>query len=271
MRALWLGALLVASAGVAEAQRVVVYRPKSEPADRAKRALVVMLHGCTQSADDFARGTRMNAAADSLGFVVMYPEQTAAAHPLKCWNWYTPAQYERGKGEAAWLAGVIDSVARLEGVTSSRIALVGMSAGAAMAANLVVAYPERYAALAMHSGVAALAATDQASAVAAMRGGPASSDSLGVRALRAMGERARAIPVIVVHGQVDMVVAPANAAAVAEQWMAVNAKRAPVVLDMIAGVGHAWSGGSADGTYTAPSGPSATKGILDFLRAAGVI
>ena len=90
VRSLVLGALLLGAAISAEAQRVVVYRPQSEPKEPAKRSLVVMLHGCGQDADDFARGTRMNAAADTNGFVVMYPEQTTAAHPLKCWNWYVP-------------------------------------------------------------------------------------------------------------------------------------------------------------------------------------
>lgn len=107
-----------------------------------------------------ARGTRMNAAAAASGFLVLYPEQTVAAQLLKCWNWYTAAQYARDSGEAALLAGLVDSVARAEGVAAARVALVGMSAGAAMAANLVAAYPERYSALAMHSGLPALSAID---------------------------------------------------------------------------------------------------------------
>ena len=265
-------AALLACASAAHAQRVaMVHRPASQPADPAKRAMVVMLHGCGQDAADFARGTRMNAMADSLGFVVMWPEQVASAHPLKCWNWYTPAHYERDKGEAAWLAGAIDSVARTEGISASRISLVGISAGAAMAANMVVAYPERFGGLAMHSGIAALAATDVASGMAAMRSGPAGADSLGARALRAMGARAKAIPVIILQGQTDMVVAPVNAGAAGDQWMAVNAKKAPVIVDMIMGVGHAWSGGSAEGTYTAPAGPNATRTIVAFLRDAGAL
>lgn len=270
--------VLLALSAVAEAQRVgSVYRPRSQPTtDAAKRALVVMLHGCGQDAADFARGTRMNAAADSLGFVVLYPEQTTAGHPLKCWNWYTPSHYERGKGEGAWLVGVIDSVARMEGIAPSRISLVGVSAGAAMAANLVVAYPERFGGLAMHSGIAALAATDVTSGMAAMRGGPADKDSLGARALRAMGERAKPIPVLILQGQIDFVVVPVNAVAAAEQWMAVNARfKAPahahVTLEMLPRVGHAWSGGSKDGTYTDPTGPNATARIVEFLRTAGVL
>ncbi|HET7188333.1 MAG TPA: PHB depolymerase family esterase, partial [Gemmatimonadaceae bacterium] len=155
-----------------------------------------------------------------------------------------------------------------------RIALVGMSAGAAMAANLVVAYPERYAALAMHSGIAAGAATDIASALRVMAQGPGDGTSLGDAALEAMGPQARALPVIALHGAADKVVAPANLAAVVAQWRRVNARApggAAVEEHLLDGVGHAWSGGSAAGSYTAPQGPDATGMILDFFRRARVI
>ncbi len=165
-----------------------------------------------------ARGTRMNAAAAASGFLVLYPEQTVAAQLLKCWNWYTAAQYARDSGEAALLAGLVDSVARAEGVAAARVALVGMSAGAAMAANLVAAYPERYSALAMHSGLPALSAIDAAGAMSAMKNGAVGGDSLGARVIAAMGVRVRAIPVIVLHGGADKVVAPANLDAVRRQW-----------------------------------------------------
>ncbi len=249
----------------------VVFRPASLAAKREDRTLVVMLHGCTQNAADMARGTRMNAAAEVGGYLVVYPEQTATAHPQKCWNWYTPAQYTRDHGEAALLAGLIDSVARAEGVSAQHVALVGMSAGAAMAANLGVAYPERYAALAMHSGIPALAATDVAGALVAMRQGIADGDLLGARALVAMGARARAIPVLVLHGSADKVVAPSNSRATVRQWTIVNAGAAPVEAHLFEGVGHAWSGGSAEGTYTAPDGPDATGLIVEFLRRVGAI
>ena len=234
-----------------------------------------MLHGCTQTADDMARGTRMNAAAEAGGFLVVYPEQTAAAHPQKCWNWYTPAQIARDHGEVAMLAGLIDSVAGAEGVSAGSVSLVGMSAGAAMAANLAVAYPERYAALAMHSGLPALAAGDLTSALAAMRRGASAGDSLGARALAAMGAHARRIAVIALHGADDKVVAPSNLRATIVQWTAVNAGApgsvAPMEEHLFPGVGHAWSGGSPEGTYTAPAGPDATSLIMRFLRGAGAI
>ena len=213
----------------------------------------------------------MNAAAAASGFLVLYPEQTVAAQLLKCWNWYTAAQYARDSGEAALLAGLVDSVARAEGVAAARVALVGMSAGAAMAANLVAAYPERYSALAMHSGLPALSAIDAAGAMSAMKNGAVGGDSLGARVIAAMGVRVRAIPVIVLHGGADKVVAPANLDAVRRQWSIVNRGAQPVEEHLFAGVGHAWSGGSTAGSYTAPDGPDATALIVAFLQRVGVL
>lgn len=228
-----------------------------------------MLHGCAQGADDMARGTRMNSAAESGRFMVVYPEQPASANPQRCWNWFSADQTTRGRGEVALLAGLIDSVARAEGIVPSRVSLVGMSAGAAMAASLAVAYPERYAALALHSGVPALAAKDVMAGLAVMRSGPSNASALGAAAVSAMGEHARAIPVIAIQGADDTIVSPLNLAAIVAQWTVVNGGRAPVEAHPLPGVGHAWSGGSAEGTFTAPSGPDATAMIVAFLRRVG--
>lgn len=252
-------------------RELVTFRPASFPARARDRALVVMLHGCAQGADDLARGARMNAAAESAGFMVIYPEQPVAANPQRCWNWFMPEQATRGRGEAALLAGLIDSVARAEGIAPTRVSLVGISAGAAMAANMGLAYPERYAALALHSGVAALAATDVMAGLAVMRSGPVNTGALGAAAVSAMGARARAIPVIALHGADDRIVSPANLKAIVAQWTVVNGGRAPVESHLLPGVGHAWSGGSAEGTFTAPSGPDATGMIVAFLRRAGAV
>jgi poly(hydroxyalkanoate) depolymerase family esterase len=233
-----------------------------------------MLHGCGQSAEDFARGTRMNEAAARNGFVVLYPEQSVSAHPQRCWNWYTPAQTTRGAGEVALLSTLIDSVARRERIGAGHVALVGMAAGAAMAANLAVAYPERYSALALHSGVPAGAATDLASAMRAMQQGVGDGIALGNATLAAMGNRARPIPVIALHGSLDRVVSPTNLRATVEQWRVVNAKApgggAPVEGRLLQGVGHAWSGGSAAGSFTEPAGPDATALIVEFFRRVGL-
>ena len=252
-----------------------LFRPSSLPEQRSRRALVVMLHGCTQSADDFARGTRMNDAAERGGFLVLYPEQSVVAHPQKCWNWYRAEHSTRGRGEAAILAGMIDSVARAEGVSASHVSLVGMSAGAAMAANLAVAYAERYAAVAMHSGVPALAATDVTAALRVMQQGDSDGDALGSAAVSAMGANAHAIAVIVLHGGADKVVVPANLHATVREWTVVNSlapgKGAPVEEHLFNGVGHAWSGGSSNGSFTAPDGPDATSLVIAFFSRAGSI
>jgi poly(hydroxyalkanoate) depolymerase family esterase len=251
-----------------------VFRPATPPRPGEARALVVMLHGCGQSAEDFARGTRMNETAARNGFVVLYPEQATAAHPQRCWNWYTPAQTRRGAGEAGLLSALIDSVARRERIGAGHIALVGMAAGAAMAANLAVAYPERYAALALHSGLPAGSATDLASATRAMLQGSTDGLALGNAALAMMGNRARPIPVIALHGSLDRVVSPTNLRAVVQQWRVVNARApgsgAPVEERLLQGVGHAWSGGSADGSFTEPAGEDATALIVDFFRRVGL-
>lgn len=252
----------------------VLYRPATVTAE--SRALVVMLHGCTQSADDFARGTRMNEAAERGGFLVLYPEQSAANHPQKCWNWYAPDHAHRAKGEVGLLAGLVDSVMQAEHILAARIAVVGMSAGGAIAGNLVAAYPERFGALVVHSGIPALAALDLGAALKAMREGATAGDGLADQVVISMGTHARAMPVLALHGADDKVVLPSNLDRIVEQWTAVNARVSPSVptpveKQLIPGVGHAWSGGSADGTYTAPSGADATGMIVAFLKRVGVL
>jgi poly(hydroxyalkanoate) depolymerase family esterase len=245
-------------------RELAVFTPSSLPSKPEERAMVVMLHGCAQTADDLARGTQMNAAAERERFIVVYPEQPASANPQKCWNWFLPDNVMRDKGETALLAGLIDSVARAHGVR--RVSLVGMSAGAAMAANLAVAYPERYAALALHSGIPAFAAKDVMGAITAMRQGATDGDALGAAALAAMGSRARPIPVIALHGSDDKIVSPNNLEATVRQWTVVNSGGASVEKVVLDGVGHAWSGGSSEGTFTAPTGPDATGMIVAFLK-----
>jgi poly(hydroxyalkanoate) depolymerase family esterase len=280
----------------------VVHQPASATSPRAgDDALVVVLHGCTQDAADAARGTRLDGWADREGFTVLYPEQPASANAKKCWNWYLPAETGRGAGEAGLLAAMIDSVARAQRVSSERIAIVGMSAGAAMAASLVVAYPQRYGALVMHSAVPANAARDVMSAVAVMQKSVPDAEQLGQATLRAMGAEARPIPVLVVHGGSDAVVSPLNLDVIARQWTLVNAGAAKANIPLSAlvtaprvaatrghavhgtrtrdaqgrvsvetwlvdGLGHAWSGGSAGGTFTAPAAPDATAMLVSFLH-----
>ncbi len=277
-------------------RRYKLFRPSAASMPVAgQRTLVVVLHGCTQDADDIARGTRFNEAAARDGFVVLYPEQPESAHPRKCWNWYVPEQSRRGAGEAAIIAELSLQITRDEGIDPHRVFLAGISAGAAMAANLAAEYPELYAAVALHSGLPALAANDVTAALLVMSKGPRDDAELGALAFHEMGARARVVPVMALHGVKDAAVSVLNLPFIERQWVVANSLAArsmpPKAVELhpadhrltgrryvlsngtvlaetwrVEGLGHAWSGGSAAGTYTDPSAPDATAMILEFFR-----
>lgn len=251
--------------------------------------LIVMLHGCTQSPDDFAAGTRMNEAAEARTCLVAYPGQTAAANPSKCWNWFKAGDQQRGKGEPAVIAGMTAEIMRRYAVDPAHVHVAGLSAGGAAAAVMGATYPDLYAAIGVHSGLACGAASDMPSAFAAMAQGTAGGP--GRRKAGADAGR-RAVPAIVFHGDRDKTVHPRNAEEVIAQAAAAqplerrteagrvpggHAWRRTIHVDsqgetaleqwVIEGAGHAWSGGSAAGTYTDPRGPDATKEMLRFFLA----
>ena len=186
-------------AEAAGSRRYRLYRPASLGA-RAPRGLVLMLHGCTQTPEDFARGTRMNRLAEAHRLVVVYPEQTRAHNMKACWNWFRPGDQERDAGEPAILAGLARAVAAEHGVPEGRVFVAGLSAGGAMAAVLGAAYPDVFAAVGVHSGVPTGTANDVLSALAVMRGeaGPGA------------GPQGLLVPLIVFHGDADTVVHPMN-------------------------------------------------------------
>jgi len=259
--------------------------------------LVVMLHGCTQDPDDFARGTRMNEVAEEHGFLVAYPEQTAAGNPQKCWSWFDPAHQGRGRGEPEDVARIAREVMAARRVDPARVYVAGVSAGGAMALILAANYPELFAAAGSHSGVAFRAAGGVQEALRAMQRGAADTAGLGAAVARAMGERARPVPVIVFHGGADPVVRPVNAEQTAVQWAAFSGiagaplrasddeerdpdgdgfrpartrfldARGRAVLEawVVPGLGHAWSGGSAEGTFTETRGPDASREMMRFF------
>jgi poly(hydroxyalkanoate) depolymerase family esterase len=253
-----------------------LYIPSGYRAGR-KIPLIVMLHGCTQSPEDFAAGTRMNEAAEAATCLVAYPGQTSRANFQKCWNWFAPADQKRDEGEPSLIAGITSEVMREYGADPRRIYVAGLSAGAAAAAIMGEAYPDLYAAIGVHSGLACGAAHDMATAFAAMqRGAPGH------------GQAGR-VPAIVFHGDRDTTVNPSNADAVVAQFAPANltprteegrapdghaytrtlytdaAGRTCIEQWRIHGAAHAWSGGSPAGSFTDPQGPDATAQMLRFF------
>jgi poly(hydroxyalkanoate) depolymerase family esterase len=249
--------------------------------------LIVMLHGCTQSPDDFAAGTRMNTAAEEHTCLVVYPGQIAAANPQKCWNWFSEADQQRDGGEPSLIAGITRQVMRDYAVDPRRVYVAGLSAGGAAAAVMGDAYPDLYAAIGVHSGLACGAARDMPTAFAAMRGG---SGGPAQRSTSRPGAQRRVVPAIVFHGDRDTTVNPRNADAVVAQSAQAAALRthteegqAPgghafsrtlhadangrTVIEqwVVHGAGHAWFGGNAAGSYTDPRGPDATEETLRFF------
>lgn len=252
---------------------------------RRRLPLIVMLHGCGQSADDFALGTGMNRIADELGFLVLYPEQSPSAHFGRCWNWHRAGDQKRNAGEPAMIAALVRHIAVLGKANPARMYIAGMSAGAALAAITAAVYPEMFAALGVHSGLTAGTVTTVSGALAVMRDGGA-----GV-----VGRSRRApVPTIVFHGDQDRTVNPANARGFLDRLALFNRRplqtrikrgrstggrdftrtahadsNGTVMLEdwVVHGSGHAWSGGHRAGSHTDPFGPDASREMVRFFLA----
>jgi len=241
--------------------------------------LIVMLHGCKQSPDDFAAGTQMNMLAEEKLLLVAYPAQSAAANPSHCWNWFSAADQQRDGAEPSLIAGITRQIMHDVAVDPARVYVAGLSAGGAAAAIMGSTYPDLYAAIGVHSGLACGAAKDMPSAFAAMRqGGP-------IR----LRDGQRPMPTIVFHGDRDATVSPVNGDQVIAQSKAAadlqgttgqgsaggisytrtvqtDAGGRPVLEQWVLhGAGHAWSGGSPAGSYTDPRGPDASREMVRFF------
>ena len=268
-------------------RRYRLYVPTSY--DGSAMPLIVMLHGCKQSPDDFAAGTRMNELAERHGLLIAYPEQTSRANGANCWNWFEAAQQAREGEEPSLLVGIVHDIAKACAVRPDAVFVAGLSAGAAMAVILGHAYPEVFAGVAAHSGLALGAAHDVASAFAAMNGGgvDGGSSRRGHAAVRT----------IVFHGDADTTVTPRNSVAIVRQAVDAFEREGERLLRLtrldveaggrkttateftdpsgrsmveewvVHGGAHAWSGGSTAGSFTDTRGPDASQEIIRFFLA----
>ena len=260
--------------------------------------LIVMLHGCTQSPDDFATGTRMNEIAAERGFLVLYPAQAPRSNHSKCWNWFQPGDQRRGAGEPELLASLTRHIVQTHPVDPARVFVAGLSAGGAMADILGREYPDVFAAVGVHSGLPQGAAHDVASAFAAMRHGPGAGARMGVglpgvASPPAPARHASDTPIIVFHGDADDTVHPSNGSQVIGSSLAdaadltteraaagnrritrtVHRRRGaepdePSLGEhwLIHGAGHAWSGGDPSGSYADARGPDASREMVRFFE-----
>jgi len=267
--------------------------------------LVVMLHGCTQNAADFALGTRMNQLAEQQNFIVAYPQQVNVANQYLCWNWFDTTNQTRNSGEPAIIAGIVQNMLQNTAqwtIDTNRVYVAGLSAGAALAVILGATYPDVFAAIGIHSGLEYQAAINQNTALRANRKGGPNPRQQAIVAYEAMGSYARVVPTIVFHGSNDYVINPINGDQVVQQWMYtdISASNGSYTADFSAptttttgqvprgrnyitagwqdangieiqqywkvnGMGHGWSGGDTRGSYTDPQGPDATSAIYLFF------
>ncbi|CTQ49191.1 extracellular catalytic domain type 1 short-chain-length polyhydroxyalkanoate depolymerase [Jannaschia donghaensis] len=252
-----------AGAAMTRHDGAVPYRIFTPHTPATDTPLIVMLHGCTQTPEDFAAGTRMNVAADAIGAHVLWPEQVRAANMNGCWNWFEPSHQGRSGEAAAIVATVADTLSRIGG--GRRVCVAGLSAGGAMSAILGARYPDVFAAVGIHSGLPVGSARDVTSAFGAMRSG-------------GQGTADVQTPLIAFHGMADRTVDPRNAlpfvprdpAAVRTEVMS-GGRRCTVIrapgaeVWEVDGLGHAWSGGDARGSFADPKGPDASAEMLRFF------
>jgi poly(hydroxyalkanoate) depolymerase family esterase len=268
--------------------------------------MVVMLHGCTQDPDQFSKGTKMNSIAERDNFIVVYPDQPSSENQNKCWRWFLSGHQSSGSGDPAHIAGITAEVKKDYSIDNDRVYVTGLSAGAAMSVIMGATYPDVYAAIGVGAGLEYKAATSESAAWNAMSNGGPDPVQQGNAAYKAMGSNARVVPTIVFHGTSDYTVYPVNGHQIISQWAQSNdlasdgsdngniddnpektttgqvkdgrsytqyiykdSTNGSIVMEkyMVDGMGHAWSGGDAAGSYTDPKGPDASEITWQFFKA----
>ncbi|MEX2148411.1 MAG: PHB depolymerase family esterase [Candidatus Rokuibacteriota bacterium] len=269
------------TSGVHEGRAYRLYVPAT-----AASTLVIALHGCWQTPDDFARGTRLNEAADRRGLVIVYPAQGRAAHPYRCWNWYEAGSHTAARGETAEILALARHIASEHGLGDRRAVVLGFSAGGFMAVNLVCAAPSLVSGVGVLAGGAYRCGVGAEGAIQCMRGRGGDGAAAAQACLDVTGARTLPVRASLWQGAVDRVVNAANLSALETMFARAvgmvssatesqpgavtsvhrDGRGRPVVETwLIRNMGHAWSGGDPRGRHTYPAGPRATDRMLDFL------
>lgn len=269
----------------------------------AKLPVMVMLHGCFQAPLDFARETGMNTVAEKYGFAVLYPEQTFQDNIWKCWNWFKPVNQARLSGEPSIIIGMLDDIKKHIQLDSGKIFAAGLSAGAAMASNIVACHSDIFAGAGIHSGLEYRAAVTESEAHQVVKTGPTQDvNQSGVAAAKCSGTAGRTVALVVFHGKNDPYVNPINSDRIIQQFSKMNdilddgqdndSQNSTVIAThsdkvsggysyttelfggsgsvhlekvIVEGMGHAWSGAAVQGQYADPRGPNASEMMWVFL------
>ncbi len=278
-----------------------LYLPDKAPSAATSRGglpLIVMLHGCEQTATQFAQGTRMNRLAEHKGYALLYPQQSLSMHARRCWKWYDKAT-QQGGGGVKMIVGIIEQVAAKYAIDRSRIYICGISAGAAMADIVALNHPQLIAAVGLHSGPVFGAVHSALGALRVMQNGANGSAEGPIAEILDRNPAFPEMPTLLIQGAGDQVVRPINQSQLLQQSLLLNRlprdsastlslnsparggsqnpAHAYAVRDFYAGrklllrvvhieqLGHAWSGGDSAVPFTAKAGPDASKMMLDFF------
>ena len=189
----------------------------------AQAPLLVVLHGCTQSATSYDRGAGWSRLADRHGFALLYPEQKRENNPNLCFNWYQRGDTMRGSGEAASIAGMIEAMKSRFPIDGERVFITGLSAGGAMTSVMLATYPELFAGGAIIAGLPSGCASNLAEALELMAGrGFGNRAELANKVRAASPHSGPWPPVSIWQGSADPVVSPANADALVAQWTSLH-------------------------------------------------